>query len=420
MSVIELLAPAGDKDKLAAALDYGADAVYLGGQQFGLRAPAANFSVADLKQALDCAHGRGKKIYLTLNAYLHEHEMASLENYLEELKPLSTDGYIVSDAGVLSRVRAVDPQREIHLSTQANTLNAAACEFWRRQGVQRVNLGRELALDDIRAIRARSAMELEVFVHGAMCVAYSGRCLLSTALTGRSANAGACAQPCRWNYALVEETRPGQAFPIEEDSRGSYLMNSRDLCLLPLLPDLLASGVQSLKIEGRMKTLYYVAAVTRVYRAAIDAWLADPAGYVCDPLWRAELDKVSHRPYTTDFLPAGDATVHSADSRYRRTHDFLAVVRAVDGAGRALVEGRNRFHAGETVEVIGPQMRQQEFVVAAGEDEQGEPCSCIQPNARVWLSVPVTVQPGDLLRREKDHGDGWAVGGGTNAAPAAG
>ncbi|MDY0212219.1 MAG: peptidase U32 family protein, partial [Desulfuromonadaceae bacterium] len=285
----ELLAPAGDIDKLRVALDYGADAVYLGGEMFGLRAQAGNFNLEQLRRAIDETHARNKKLYLTLNAYLPQSQMHALDSYLEELCSLNIDAYIVSDPGILSRVKAVDPRRELHLSTQANTLNAPACTFWQQQGVERVNLGRELALEDIRSIRQNTHIGLEVFVHGAMCIAYSGRCLLSTAMTGRSANSGACAQPCRWNYALVEETRPKQAFGIEEDAGGTYIMNSRDLCLLEHIPDLIASGVDSLKIEGRMKTLYYVAAVTRVYRAAIDAIKtcgADPEHYQCDPLWR--------------------------------------------------------------------------------------------------------------------------------------
>lgn len=418
MSRVELLAPAGDLDKLQLALLYGADAVYLGGEQFGLRAPAGTFSLPLLRQALELAHGCGRKLYLTLNAYLHAGEMAQLDAYLESLRPLTLDAYIVSDPGVLSRVRAIDPQREIHLSTQANTLNGPACEFWRAQGVARVNLGRELSLADLRLIRSQTRVELEAFVHGALCVAYSGRCLLSSALTGRSANAGACAQPCRWNYAVVEETRPGRYFPIEEDARGTYLFNSEDLCRLDALPQLLASGIDSCKIEGRMKTLYYVAAVTRVYRAAMDAWCADPTSYVADPLWRAELDKVSHRPYISD-LPAGAAAVHREDSRYRQSHDFLGVVRAVAADGRVLVEGRNRFAADEQVEVIGPAMRTLSWSLSGAEDEAGQPCQLIQPNARVWLRPPAPLQVGDLLRRERPVDAGWrlADGAGKKSSP---
>nr|WP_320114871.1 U32 family peptidase [uncultured Desulfuromonas sp.] len=409
MKNVELLVPAGDMDKLKTALRFGADAVYVGGRQFGLRAAAGNFDFEELRQAIDVTHQQGKRIFLTLNAYLRPEDLDGLDAYLEALRPLATDGYIVSDPGVLMRIKQIDPHREIHLSTQVNTTNGESCRFWQQQGVDRVNLARELNLEEIRQIRQCSDIGLEVFVHGAMCVAYSGRCLLSTALTGRSANEGACAQPCRWNYALVEETRPGQYFPIEEDGRGTYIMNSRDLCLLDQVPALIDAGVNSLKIEGRMKTLYYVAAVTRVYRAAIDRYLADPANYRCDPLWVEELDKVSHRPYTTDYLPADDAAVHAADSRYRRTHDFIGVVRDVD-EGRVLIEGRNRFAVGDTIEVIGPHMRQAAFSVPPCHTEQGESVPVIQPNARVWMTIPGTAAVGDLLRREKNQ-PGWTVAG---------
>jgi putative protease len=278
--------------------------------------------------------------------------------------------------------------------------------FWQAAGVCRVNLARELTLEEIRTIRAATDVELEVFVHGALCVAYSGRCLLSASLTGRSANQGACTHPCRWRYALTEETRPGEHFPVEEDGRGTYIMNSRDLCLVDHLPELLGAGVSSLKIEGRMKSRYYVAAVTRVYRAALDRYLADPTGYVCDPLWRQELEKVSHRPYDRGFLFGGsDPLVHRDDSRYRRSFDFVGVVLAAQGDGRYLIGGRNRFFPGETLELIGPAMRQATFRVGAVQGEGGSPLAVVQPNARVVLELPAGAQPGDLLRREKKTGE---------------
>lgn len=401
MHKVELLVPAGDMDKLRVALRFGADAVYVGGDQFGLRASAGNFNIERLQQAVEEVHRVGKRIFLTLNAYVKPRDFSALDHYLDQLSGLDIDGYIVSDPGVLSRIKIKDPQREIHLSTQANTINAAACQFWLQQGVTRVNLARELDFTDIASIRAETTIELEVFVHGAMCVAYSGRCLLSTALTARSANEGACAQPCRWNYHLVEEKRPEQQFPIEEDEHGTYIMNSRDLCLLEQLPQLIDSGVDSLKIEGRMKTLYYVAAVTRVYRAAIDGYLADPHNYQCDPLWREELDKVSHRPYTTDFLPVADAAVHAQDSSYIRTYDFIGIVREMDDNNLARVEGRNRFYVGDLIELIGPQMWQVSFVVPDCVDKEGQPVVVIQPNAQVWMQLPDGAHIGDMLRRSK-------------------
>ena len=398
----ELLAPAGDLEKLRIAFDYGADAAYLGGEQFGLRALAGNFDLDALARARELAMDRGKRLYLTLNAYLRPADMPVLAEYLERLKPLELDAYIVSDPGVLGLLRRVDPGREIHLSTQANTTNAEAVRFWQAAGVRRVNLARELNLDEIRVIQGETEVELEVFAHGALCVAYSGRCLLSAAMTGRSANQGTCAHPCRWRYALVEETRPGEYFPIEEDGRGSYLMNSRDLCLIEHLPRLIEAGVHSLKIEGRMKTMYYLAAVIRVYRAALDRYLANPAEYCFDPAWRDELDKVSHRPYDTGFLlGARDALVHTADSKYRRTHDFVAVVRALTADGRALVEGRNRFFPGDRLELIGPGMRQAEFSAGELRSESGEPLVAGQPNARIVMDLPAGARVDDLLRRER-------------------
>lgn len=396
----ELLAPAGDLNKLQTALRYGADAVYAGGEQFGLRAQAGNLTVAELAAGVDLAHAAGRKLYLTLNASLRPAELPALENYLEALRPLAIDAYIVADPGVLSTVRRLDPDRPLHLSTQANTTNQATAQFWAGQGVSRINPARELSLEELRMLAAASPVPLEVFVHGAMCVAWSGRCLLSAALTGRSANRGACTHPCRWNYALVEQTRPEEYFPLEEDRRGSYLMNSRDLCLIEHLPELLDAGIASLKIEGRMKSVYYVAAVTRVYRAALDAWLADPHGWHCDPSWLEELDKVSHRPYDTGFLFGhGDGRIHAGDARYRRSHDFVGIVETVDTDGQGLIIARNPFRHGEPLEIIGPGMRSTIFSAEQIATEDGLPLSRVNPNARVTLPLPPASQAGDLLRR---------------------
>lgn len=400
MAQPELLAPAGDLEKLRTALDYGADAVYAGGEQFGLRAPAGNFTLQDLGRARDLVAARGKSLYLTLNAYLRPGETEALGAYLEALRPLELDAYIVSDPGVLAMVRQIDPERPLHLSTQANTTNASAVRFWQQAGVSRVNLARELTLKEIGEIGAECDAELEVFVHGALCVAYSGRCLLSAALTGRSANQGACAHPCRWRYGLVEETRPGEYFPVEEDGRGTYLMNSRDLCLVDYLPELLAAGVTSLKIEGRMKSHYYVAAVTRVYRTALDAWFENPEAWRPDPLWREELDKVSHRPYGSGFLfGSDDPQIHHRDSRYVRRYDFVGIVRGVDPDGTGVVEGRNRFFPDDPLELVGPGMRQADFRAGELRSEQGGVLEAGQPNARIVMDLPEGAQAGDLLRR---------------------
>jgi putative protease len=404
LTIPELLAPAGNLEKLATALAYGADAVYVGIDRFSLRARSGCLHRSELDKACELAHQRGRRLYLTLNAFLHPGEEAEFRRLLEQLRPLPVDAYIVADPGVLAMVRSIDPDRPLHLSTQANVTNAATAQFWQAQGVKRLNLARELGLEEIAIIRVQTSAELEIFVHGALCVAYSGRCLLSTAMTGRSANRGECAHPCRWNYAVQEETRPGERFAIEEDARGTYLFNSRDLCLIGQLPQLVAAGVDSLKIEGRMKSCYYVAAVTRVYRAALDAWRADPAGWRVDPLWLSELETVSHRPYGTGFLFARQAEVHPADSRYRQSHLFIGVVLDDGGPEGWLVEGRNRFAIGDELELIGPEMRQATFCLAGARSTEGETLTVVQPNARVRLDLPPGSRAGDLLRQARAEG----------------
>ncbi|MGK2907584.1 MAG: peptidase U32 family protein [Desulfuromonadales bacterium] len=398
--VPELLAPAGNLEKLETALRYGADAVYCGVEQFSLRALAGNLTVQDLSRACEVTHSLGKRLYLTLNAFLRPGEEAAARQLLESLLPVPVDAYILADPGMLHLVRRIDPDRELHLSTQANTTSGLAAHFWQDQGVKRLNLARELSLQEIAAVRATVELELEVFVHGAMCMAYSGRCLLSAGLSGRSANRGTCSHPCRWKYSLQEESRPGEYFPIEEDERGSYIFNSRDLCLINHLPELINAGVDSLKIEGRMKSLYYVAAVTRIYRAALDAWHKDSANYRVDPQWHRELEAVSHRPYGTGFLFEQDHAFVTADSSaYLRACDFVGIVQGQALQGRWLVEGRNRFKCGEGLEIIGPAMRQEEFVFTEAFNEQGEPVSTVQPNAVVRMALPSWAQPGDMLRR---------------------
>jgi putative protease len=398
--VPELLAPAGNLEKLETALRYGADAVYCGVEQFSLRALAGNLTLQDLSRACDVAHSLDKRLYLTLNAYLRPGEEAAARQLLESLLPIPMDAYILADPGMLHLVRQIDPARELHLSTQANTTSSLAAHFWQAQGVKRLNLARELSLQEIAAIRLSVDLELEVFVHGAMCMAYSGRCLLSAGLSGRSANRGSCSHPCRWKYALQEESRPGEYLPIEEDERGTYIFNSRDLCLINHLPDLINAGVDSLKIEGRMKSLYYVAAVTRIYRAALDAWRDDPDSYRVDRQWQRELEAVSHRPYGTGFLFEQDhAFVTAENSDYLRDCDFVGIVQGAATDGRWLVEGRNRFKSGECLEIIGPDMRQEEFTFAEALSEKGELVSTVQPNAVVRMLLPAGTQVGDMLRR---------------------
>ncbi|MFK5926792.1 MAG: U32 family peptidase [Desulfuromusa sp.] len=394
----ELLMPAGDLQKLKTAICFGADAVYLGTEAFGLRAHAGNFDIDQLRTTRQLTREANVSLYLTLNASLRPDEFSDLENLLEELKPLDLDAYIIADPGVLATIRSVDPQRSIHLSTQSNSCNPQTAEFWRSCGIDRINLARELTLEDIGGFSGQTEVKLECFVHGAMCVAHSGRCLLSTALIGRSANRGDCAQPCRWNYALVEETRPGESFAIEEDYRGTYIMNSRDLCLIDQLPQLMAAGIDSFKVEGRMKSLYYVATTARVYRDAIDRLWADPTD--SDPRWREELEKVSHRPYDTGFLFGNDdAKIHAADTHYIRTHDFVGFVQR-DEEG-LWVAGKNRFFVGDEVELIGPQMRQHRFKVDEIFDFFGNALPAGQPNSQLRMKLPDWAEAGDLLRLER-------------------
>ena len=394
----ELLMPAGDLQKLQTAIRFGADAVYLGTGDFGLRSHAGNFSIEQLKTARELARAAGVALYLTLNASLRPGEFTALQDLLEELKPLALDAYIGADPGVFALIRRIDPQRAIHISTQTNSCNPQTAEFWRQNGARRINLARELTLEDIRGFAGQTQIELECFVHGAMCVAHSGRCLLSTALIGRSANRGDCAQPCRWHYSLTEETRPDASMDIEEDARGTYIMNSRDLCLIDQLPQLMAAGVHSFKVEGRMKSLYYVATAARIYRDAIDRLSKDPNDI--DPGWREELEKVSHRPYDSGFLLGGeDAKIHASDTHYVRTHDFVGFVRSDDQG--LWVEGRNRFLCGDEVELIGPQMRQQKFRVEEILSLEGKSLPAGQPNSQLRLQLPVWAAAGDLLRRKR-------------------
>jgi putative protease len=401
----ELLAPAGNMEKLKIALHYGADAVYLGGHSFGLRNKADNFSLEEMGEALDLCHRRGVKAYLTVNSYPRNEMMTALESYLKSLAPLPFDAYIVADPGVIELVRSISPDRVLHLSTQANTINLHSARFWQRQGIGRINLAREMSLENIReTVAAVPGMEFEVFSHGALCISYSGRCLISSMLTGRDANQGECTHPCRWNYHLVEEQRPGEYFPVLEDETGTFIFNSRDLCLLEHIPALMQSGITSLKIEGRMKGINYVASVLRVYRQALDEYLADPAGWRCRPEWMEELAKMSHRGYTTGFLFGEPRAVgQEYDSAYIRSHEFVGVVQELLPDGRALIAVRNRISAGDRLEVIGPSMRSGSITVGSMTlqwPEAGE-TAVANPNQAVALSLPFKVEPFDLLRREK-------------------
>ncbi|MBM7561575.1 peptidase U32 family protein [Fusibacter tunisiensis] len=412
MKKIELLAPAGDLEKLKFAILYGADAVYIGGEVFGLRAAARNFSFEDMEAGIEFAHSRGKKVFLTLNIIPHNEDIHYLESYIETVGQMGFDAFILSDPGTLMYVRKVAPDVEVHLSTQANNTNYMSAQFWHEQGVKRVILARELSLEEISEIRKNTPMtlELEAFIHGAMCISYSGRCLISNYMTGRDANRGACAQPCRWEYELVEKSRPDSAYPIVETEAGSFFFNSKDLCMIGGIPELMASGLDSLKIEGRMKSVYYVANVVRAYRKAIDAFYEDPQGYVYQPEWYDEIRKVSHREFTTGFY-YGKADAESqlyGSSAYIRSYDFIGVVKSYDPEKKvALIEQRNNFKVGDAIEIIGPNYFYHEQTVDKMYDAQGNAIE-VAPHAQQLIQVPMD-QPVDsyfILRKAKEKVNG--------------
>jgi putative protease len=346
----EILAPAGSLEKLKFAVDYGADGVYLGGKLFNLRAKAANFTLEEMAKGIEYAHSRGVRVYVTLNAFARNDDFGKIERFVEEVKELSVDAFIVSDLGVLATVREKAPDVELHVSTQANVTNYRAVRLLKELGVKRVVLARELSIKEIAQIKELvPEVELEVFVHGAMCMAYSGRCLLSNYLSYRESNRGACSQSCRWKYYLVEETRPGELIPIEEDEQGTYIFNSKDLCALPLLPELLKAGVDSLKIEGRVKSAYYVAVTTSVYKRGLELLLeeGEEAFYAELPYLLEELNKVSHRPYTTGFLTeSSELMQHYESSSYIREYKFLGVFKG------GFWEVRNKLKVGDRVELF--------------------------------------------------------------------
>jgi len=362
----ELLAPAGDFEKLRAALSFGADAVYLGGAEFSLRSKAKNFDAEGIAQAVEYAHGLGRKAYVTVNVYAHNEDFKRMYDFLIKLRLTEADAVIVSDPGVYSLVKEIIPDMNIHISTQANTTNYRAAAFWTKAGAKRVVLARELTFDEIEEIRRREpSVELEVFVHGAICMAYSGRCMLSYYMTGRSANRGECAHPCRYKYVLMEETRPGEYFPIEEDSRGVYVLNSKDLCLIEHIPKLITCGVSSFKIEGRMKSVYYTAAAVKAYRGAIDDYFTDPALYERNKgNYLSDLLLTTQREFTPGFFtgtPNGNAQSYNRDKTGHGS-DFCGIVKSYDpNTHWAIIEQRGKFSVGDELEFLtaeGPGFRQ--------------------------------------------------------------
>lgn len=402
--MIELLSPAGNFEKLRAAVLYGADAVYLAGRMFGMRAGADCFDIDELPKAVDYCHERGKKVYLALNTMPHPDEYPRLKKYLNELDSIPFDAYIVADLGVMSVVKEISPQREIHISTQASVVSAASANMYYKLGAKRVVLSRELTFDEIAAIRRDTPqnLELEAFIHGAMCVSYSGRCLISNHFTGRDANRGACAQPCRWVYNISEEKRPDMPLTMDEGSDGTYLFGSKDLCMIEHIPELLESPVTSFKIEGRMKSAYYAAVTANTYRMAIDSYLRDPAHYKYNPAWRTELESVSHREYDTGFFfdrPMSDAKTASSPG-YLQSRAYIGDCVEYDADRRiACFVQKNKVCSGETVELLSPGMTGREFVIGKMYNERGQQIdSCPHPFMRFYIEMPFEAKPGDILR----------------------
>ena len=404
----ELLAPAGDLEKLKTAILYGADAVYFGGEMFSLRAGAGNLSIEEMKEGIAFAHERGKRCYLTVNIFAHNEDIEPLTTYLEQIKDLGLDAFIVSDPGIVDLIQEVIPGAEIHLSTQANMTNYRTAGFWHKMGVKRLVLARELTLPEIRQIRENipQEMEIEAFVHGAMCISYSGRCLLSNFMIERDANRGMCAHPCRWKYALVEEKRPGEYYPVEEDQRGTYILNSRDLCMIEHIPDIVNAGIMSAKIEGRMKSIFYVATVVHAYRKAIDAYFTDPEGYSFDQSWMTELKKVSHREFTTGFYLHQPTNLDQnyQTSAYTREYSFVGLVKEYDEkTGFALVEQRNKMTVGEEIEIFGPDIDYfTQNITAMMDAESGEILeSAPHPQQLLKMKMDYPVKPHYILRKKK-------------------
>ena len=398
---IELLSPAGDMERLRMSLAYGADAVYLAGPDFGMRSFAGNFTPEELRQAVELCHSRGVAVHVTCNTMPRNDEAARLPEWLEFLQAAGVDAAILADVGVLSLLKKHAPGVKAHISTQASVSNYQAAAAWYELGASRVILARELSLDEIREIRAKAppALELEAFVHGAMCVSYSGRCLLSNHMTGRDANRGACAQPCRYQYALMEEKRPGEYFPVFEDEKGTYIMNSRDMCMIDHLDDLMDAGVDCLKIEGRAKSAYYAAIVTGAYRHVID----DVAqGRPADPVWRDEVEHVSHRHYSTGFF-YGPPGQYYESSRYIRDWQICAVVTGCTPEGLATLSLRNKFRTGDTVEVVGPDTRPFSLTVPEMTDADGLPLfEPKTPQMTFTMSLPRPVPPMSFIRHAVD------------------
>ena len=407
MRPVELLIPAGSLEVLKTAVRYGADAVYIGGEAFGLRAKAHNFTIPDMKEGIAFAHEHECKVYLTVNVFAHNRDIEGIREYFRTLREVPVDALIISDPGVFMMAKELLPNTEIHISTQANNTNYETYRFWYRMGAKRVVSARELSLEEIGEIRKHipEDMEIESFIHGAMCISYSGRCLLSNYFTGRDANQGACTHPCRWKYAVVEEKRPGEYLPVEEDDRGTYIFNSKDLCMIKYIPEMMEAGIDSFKIEGRMKTALYVATVARTYRKAIDDYKTSPELYRSNmDYYREEISKCTYRQFTTGFY-FGKTTEESQiydSNTYIREYTYLGMVEQTDTQGRIVLEQRNKFAVGETIEAMLFDGRNQELVVQEIRDDEGNIMeSAPHPKQRLHVDLGVQLPIGCILRRKE-------------------
>lgn len=407
MRKTELLIPAGSLDVLKTAVIYGADAVYLGGEAFGLRAKAKNFTNEEIMEGIKFAHDHGVKVYITANILAHNDDLAGVEEYFEELKTIRPDALIISDPGVFAIAKRVLPDMEIHISTQANNTNYGTYLFWHELGAKRVVSARELSLKEIKEIREHipEDMEIESFIHGAMCISYSGRCLLSNFFTGRDANQGACTHPCRWKYSVVEETRPGEYMPVYENERGTYIFNSKDLCMIEHVSEMIDAGIDSFKIEGRMKTALYVATVARTYRKAIDDYLENPEKYKANMEWyKEEIGKCTYREFTTGFYfgkPTSETQIYDSNT-YVKNYIYLGTVEERDARGFAKIEQKNKFSVGETIEIMKPDGRNISTLVRGIYTEDGESQeSAPHPKQVLYIDLDGEVEQYDILRKKE-------------------
>ena len=399
----EILAPASSLEVLKTAVYYGADAIYIGGEMYGLRAKAKNFPMEDMKAGIEFAHKHGKKVYVTANITAHDRDLDGVEKYFQELKQIKPDALIISDPGVFTIARQVCPEIDIHVSTQANNVNYMTFRFWQKQGATRVVTARELSLQEIKDIDEHipEDLEIETFVHGAMCISYSGRCLLSHYFTGRDANLGACTHPCRWKYHIVEQTRPGEYLPIEENERGTYIFNSKDLCMIEHIPELIEAGVDSFKIEGRMKTALYVAVVTRTYRQAVDDYLENPDKYYSRmEYYKEEISKCTYRQFTTGFFfgPTTHETQIYDNNTYVQEFVYLGRIDHVNDDGKAVFYQKNKFSVGDTIELMMPDGTNVSANVLEMENIYGPVESCPHPGEEIQIRLVVPVEPGLIMR----------------------